>query len=118
MNMKFSISKEVKLLSLSFLLIFLGFNGVQQYITTFFSDIGAIDLGFQSLILIYLFFILFYPLSALFVSKYGAKRCMIISSVFYSIFILSLLSKSTVLIYFSSSLLGIAASLLWTGQNS
>ncbi|MCK5040459.1 MAG: MFS transporter [Candidatus Aenigmarchaeota archaeon] len=116
--MKFSISKEVKLLSLSFLLIFLGFNGVQQYITTFFSDIGAIDLGFQSLILIYLFFILFYPLSALFVSKYGAKRCMIISSVFYSIFILSLLSKSTVLIYFSSSLLGIAASLLWTGQNS
>ena len=118
MNMKISISKEVKLLSLSFLLIFLGFNGVQQYITTFFSDIEAIDLGFQSLILIYLFFTLFDPLSAFFISKYGAKKCMIISSIFYSIFILSLLSKSVYLIYFTSSLLGIAASLLWTGQNS
>ena len=116
--MKFSISKDIKLLSLSFLFIFLGFNGVQQYITTFFSDMGAIDLGFQSLILIYIFFILFDPLSAVFVSKYGAKRCMIISSIFYSIFIISLLSKSVIFIYFGSSLLGIASSLLWTGQNS
>ena len=118
MNMGLSISKDVKLLSLSFLFIFLGFNGVQQYLTTFFSNNGAINLGFQSLILIYLFFILFDPLSALFVSKYGAKRCMIISSIFYSLFIISLLSQSAIFIYISSSLLGIAASLLWTGQNS
>ena len=118
MNMKYFINKEIKLLSLSFLLIFLGFNGVQQYITTFFSDIGAANLGFQSLILIYLFFILFNLLSASFVSKYGARRCMIICSLFYSVFIISLLSESVILIYFSSSLLGIAASLLWTGQNS
>ena len=116
--MKLPISKDIKLLSLSFLFIFLGFNGVQQYITTFFSDMGAIDLGFQSLILIYIFFILFDPLSAVFVSKYGAKRCMIISSIFYSIFIISLLSKSAIFIYFGSSLLGIASSLLWTGLNS
>ena len=83
MNMKFSINRDVKLLSVSFLLIFLGFNGVQQYVTTFFSDIGAVDLGFQSLILIYLFFILFDPLSALFVSKHGGKKCMIVSSIFF-----------------------------------
>ncbi|RLJ08778.1 MAG: hypothetical protein DRP16_00600 [Candidatus Aenigmatarchaeota archaeon] len=112
------INKEIKLLSLCFLLIFLGFNGVQQYITTFFSSNKAIDLGFHSLILIYLFFILFDPLSGLLVSKHGAKKCMIVSSIFYSVFIISLLSRSTLFIYFTSSLLGIAASLLWTGQNS
>lgn len=116
--MKLPIPKEVKLLTLSFLLIFLGFNGVQQFITTFFSNINLINIGFQSLILIYLFFILFNPLSAIFVSKYGAKKCMIISSIVYSIFILLLLSKNIILIYIGSSLLGIAASLLWTGQNT
>lgn len=116
--MKFSVSKQVKMLSLSFLLIFLGFNGIQQYITPFFSEAGMIDVGFRSLILIYLFFLLFDPLSAVFVSRYGAKKSMIIASIFYSLFIISLLSKSPYLIYLTSMLLGIAASLLWTGQNS
>lgn len=116
--MDFSVNKQIKILSLSFLFIFLGFTGVERHITAFFSEAGAVDVGFYSLILIYLFFILFDPLSAIFVSKYGAKRCMILASVFYSLFILSLLSKSTFLIYLASALLGIAASFLWTGQNS
>lgn len=112
------ISRQVKILSFAFLLIFFGFNGVQQYITAFFSETGAEKAGFYSLILIYLFFILFNPFSAVFVSKYGAKKCMIIGSIFYSVFIISLLSKSIFLIYFTSTLLGIAAALLWTGQGS
>lgn len=113
-----AINKDVKLLTLSFFLIFFGFGGVQQYVTTYFATIGLANIGFQSLIMIYLFFMLFDPLSAVFVSKYGAKKCMIASSVFYFIYIISLLSKSAYMIYFSSSLLGIAASMLWTGQNS
>lgn len=117
-NVMLFVNKEIRILSLSFLLIFLGFNGIQQYITTFFSDIGLPDLGFRSLILIYLFFTLGDPLSAIFVSKYGAKACMIVSSLAYFVYIISLLSGSAVIIYLSSSLLGIAASLLWTGQNS
>jgi len=118
MKSNISINRNIKLLSLGFLLIFLGFNGVQQYVTLYFSDLGLAEVGFQSLILIYLFFTLFDPLSAVFVSKHGAKRGMIVASVFYSAFILALLSGSTILIYLGSSLLGIAASLLWTGQNS
>ncbi len=115
---KGQVSNEVKILSLAFLFIFLGFNGVQSYVTTYFSEGNLAEVGFRSLILIYLFFILFDPLSAVFVSKYGAKRCMVLASLFYSIFIVSLLSKSVPFIYISSSLLGIAASFLWTGQNS
>jgi MFS family permease len=115
--MKLSVSREVKLLSLSFFLIFFGFNGVQQYVTTFFSEAELVNVGFQSLILVYLFFTLFDPVSAIFVSKYGPKKSMIIASIFYSIYIFSLLSKSIIFIYFTSSLLGIAASLLWTGNN-
>jgi MFS family permease len=116
--MNTTISKEVKILSLSFLFIFLGYNGVQQYITTFFSEARMINVGFRSLILVYLFLMLFNPLAAISVSKYGAKRCMLIASVFYFLFIVSLLAKSTFIIYFFSILLGIAGSLLWTGANS
>ena len=115
--MKLSVSREVKLLSLVFLFIFFGFSGVQQYVTTFFSEAGLIDVGFQSLILVYIFFTLFEPVSAIFVSKYGSKKSMIIASIFYSVFILSLATRSVSLIYLTSSLLGIAGSLLWTGQN-
>lgn len=43
---------------------------------------------------------------------------MLFGSVFYFLFIISLLSKNSYLIYCTSILLGIAASMLWTGQNS
>jgi MFS family permease len=117
-NMNQSITKEIRTLSLGFLFIFLGFNGVQQYVTTFLSEEQTAALGFQSLILIYLFFVLSDPLSAVCVLKYGARKCMIVSSIFYSLFVISLLTKSHFLIYFTSAFLGIAASFLWTGQSS
>lgn len=116
--MNFLINKEIKILSLAFLFIFLGFSGVQQYVTSFFSEIGIIEVGFRSLILTYLFFTISDPLAGVFVSKYGAKRSMIIGSFFYFVFILSLLAKDNYFIYFASALLGIGASMLWTGQNT
>src|SRR5260370_16707025 len=116
--MKISISKEILLLSLAFLFSFAGYSGVQQYVTTFFVHIGLPQVGFQSLILIYLFFVLSNPLSALVVSRYGAKRLMAVGTLFYALFILALLSKSIVVIYIASTILGIAASFIWTGQNS
>ena len=116
--MKTYVAKEVKLLSLIFLLLFLGYNGVQQYITAFFSQIGLPQAGFQSLIVIYASFTLSDPFSAIFVSKYGSKASMTLASIFYGLFILSLATKSLILIYIASALIGIAGSLLWTGQNS
>lgn len=113
-----SVSREVKILSFAFLIIFFGYNGVQQYLTTYFTDAELFKSGFYSLILIYLFFVLANPIAAVFVSKYGSKKCLIFSSVFYSIFILSLLIKSIILIYISSALLGLASAFLWTAQNS
>lgn len=116
---KFSfIPKEVKLLSLSFLFIFFGYNSVQNFITPFFSESGITNVGFQILILIFLFFLLGGPLSAIFVSKFGAKQSMITASMLYSIFIASLLSQNLPFVYLTSALVGIAAAFLWTGQNS
>lgn len=116
--MKLSIPKNIKLLSISFLLIFLGFNGTQQYVTSFFSQINFPNLGFQSLILIYVFFTLSDPLASVFVSKFGAKKAMLVGVVSYGLFILSLSTKIPIIIYSASILIGFGASLLWTGQNS
>ncbi len=112
------INREIKLLSLSFLLIFFGYNATQQYLTTYFSTLGLEDLGFRLLILIFLSFLLSGPISAIVVSKYAAKKTMMIASLFYFLFIVSLTSGEVLLIYFASFLVGFAASLLWTGQNS
>lgn len=117
-RMKLSVSKNINLLSIAFLLIFLGFNGAQQYVTTFFSQANLPNLGFQSLILVYLFFTLSDPLASVFVSKFGSKKAMLTGVIFYGLFILSLPTKSSVVIYLASILIGIGASLLWVGQNS
>lgn len=112
------VSKEIKLLAIIFFLVFFSYNGAQQYITTFFSSIGAPQSGFYSLIIVYLFFTLSYPLSSIFISKYGSKKAMATGIIFYTLFIVALATKSVTLIYLSSIALGIAASLLWTGQSS
>lgn len=112
------ISKNIRLLSLAFLFIFIGFDGVQQYLTTFFAQSNLLRVGFNSLILIYLFFVLSDPISAIFVSKIGPKLSMILGTIFYSLFIFIITSKILFLIYMASALLGVGASLLWTGQNS
>ena len=116
--MKSPISKNIRLLSIAFLFLFLGFDGVQQYVTTFFVQAGLPAIGFKSLILVYLFFILGDPLSAIFVSKYGAKKSMILGGMSYSLFIFALTTKVILLVYIASILLGIGASLLWTGQTT
>lgn len=110
-------NKQVKFLSLGFLLIFFGYNAVAQYLTTYFSTIGSQDLGFRSLILIFLFFLLGGPISAMVVPKYGAKKTMVIASLFYFLFIVSL-TGGILFVYLTSAMVGVAAALLWTGQNS
>lgn len=110
------ISNDVKKLSIAFFLIFLGYNGVQQFLTTYFSSLGYEHLGFQSLTVIYLTFAVFYPIAVIFVARQGLKTSMIFGSIFYSVFIASLISRNPTLILLSSALLGIAATILWVGQ--
>lgn len=116
--MKNLVSRQIKILSLGFLFIFLGFNGISYYITPFFSEANMINVGFWSLILTYSFFILFNPLAVVFILRYGAKKAMLLAPLFYSLFIFFLLTKSIFLVYLASSLLGIVAAFLWTGANS
>jgi len=112
------INRNVLIISLAFLFIFFGFGGVHSFITTYFSQLNMVHVGFISLILIYLFMMLLSPLAGIFVSKFGSKKCMIFGALFYSLFIFTLLTGSVLLIYIASILLGLGAALIWTGQGS
>ncbi len=111
-------NRPIIILSLSFGLIFLGFNGIQQYVTTYFSSLNNPHLGFISLLLIYLFFMISSPFSLSIRNKIGTKTSLIGAATLYATYILSLLYPSQFLILLSSTLLGIAAGLLWTSQGT
>ena len=110
--------RNVKVLSAGFALMFFGYNGVQQFITTYFEGLGMFDLGFSVLIVVYLSFMLASPISPVFVVRFRAKSCMAVAALFYSLFIISLLSRSEPVLYLTAVLLGIAAAVLWTAQNT
>ncbi len=112
------INKNIKILSLSFLLIFFAYNGVQQFLTVYFSELNIVKVGFWSLILIYLFLLITNFFSGFIVSKFGVKKCLIFGSLFYSLFIFTLVTKIPLLVYLASALLGFGASILWTAQGT
>ncbi len=71
--MKFKIVKEIKILTIGFLFILLGYASIQQYTTTFFSEHGLTNLGFEALILVYLSFTLSSLFSSIFISNLVLK---------------------------------------------
>lgn len=112
------ITRNVKLLSIAFLLIFFGFDGIQQYVTTFFDEAGVKSVGFASLFIIYVVFALTNPGAAVVIARVGAKRSMLAAVGFYTLYCVSLLNSQPFLIYVASALLGAAGAVLWTSQNS
>ena len=113
-----AVSRDVKFMSIAFLLTFVAYDGVQQYVITFFNGAGRSNVGFVSLILVYASSAVASPLAAAAVSRFGAKPAMLASLPFYSLFILSLGTKSTAIIWAASIALGIAGGGLWNGQNT
>ena len=112
------IPKEIKILSLSFFIIFFAYNGIQQFLTAYFSELNVVKVGFWSLILIYLFLLITNFFSGFIVSKFGVKKCLVFGSLFYSLFIFTLVTKIPPFIYLASALLGFGASILWTAQGT
>jgi len=109
-------SREIKILSLCFFVIFLAYNGVQQFLTAYFSDLGMVKTGFWSLILIYSSLLVANFFSGFIVAKFGVKKCLVVGSLLYPLFIFVLIFKIVPLIYLASVLLGFGASILWTAQ--
>ena len=110
--------KEIKILSICFFIIFFTYNGVQQFLTSYFSELGMVRIGFWSLIIIYFFLLITNLFSGFIVSKFGTKKSLIFGGIFYSLFIFSLSSGNLPFIFLTSALLGFGAAILWTAQGA
>jgi len=65
-------NRNILFLSLAFLLIFFGFDGIQHYITISLTEHGFPDLGFVSLIIVYSVFTIANPVAAMVVRILGS----------------------------------------------
>src|SRR5580700_1405242 len=111
------VPRDIRLMSLAFLLIFAACDGVQQYVITYFNGLGRSSIGFVSLILVYVTFSIGSPLAATGVARFGAKPTMLAALPFFSLFILSLATKSAPIIWAASIAFGFAGIVLWNGNN-
>lgn len=109
-------SREIKILSTCFFIVFFAYNGVQQFLTSYFSDLGMVNVGFWALIFLYLSLIISNLFSGFIVSRLGVKKSLVSGPIFYSLFIFSLAAGNIPFIFLSSVLLGFAAAILWTAQ--
>ena len=112
------VPRDIRLMSFAFLLVFLAFDGVQQYVITYFNGLNLSQVGFVSLILAYVAFSVGSPFAAAGVARFGAKRTMLASTPIFSLFMLSLVTKSAPAIWVASVVLGVAGIVLWNGQNT
>lgn len=112
------VSRNVRFMSVAFAFLFFGFDGIQQYITVFFDEANIRWVGFTTLIIVYVLFTLANPVAALIVGRIGARRSMMVAVSVYILFCLSLLTAMPWIIFMTAALLGVAAALLWTAQNS
>ncbi|KAG2272589.1 hypothetical protein Bca52824_067144 [Brassica carinata] len=108
-----SYTRDVHILSLSFLLIFLAFGAAQNLETTINKDLGTISLG-----ILYVSFMFCSMVASLVVRLMGSKNALILGTSGYWLFVAANLKPSWITMVPASLYLGFAASIIWVGQGT
>ncbi|XP_050420517.1 UNC93-like protein MFSD11 [Adelges cooleyi] len=114
---------NVSLLGLSFMFVFTAFQtmgniektvlkSIQNDFPSFTGD------GYTSLAIIYGFFALCNWISPSIISFAGSRMSMFVGACCYTLFLVSFLWPTTMLLYLMSALIGFGASIIWTGQGT
>lgn len=111
-------NKNIIYLTIAFAILFFGFTAIQQYTTSYFSEIGNENGGFIVLIIIYSSFLISTISASFVIKKISLKKSMLISSFFYIAYGASLILQIIPIIYLAAIFVGAFAGLLWTSQNS
>jgi isoprenylcysteine carboxyl methyltransferase (ICMT) family protein YpbQ len=80
------INRNFKKFAIGYTFILLSFQSVQQYVTIRYNELGYTAVGFNALILIYVFFILGSFIAPVVISKSGPKKSMIGAAIFYILY--------------------------------
>jgi MFS family permease len=109
--------KNLFMLTIGMSLLLAGFQSTQQFVTMKYSEAGNISTGYLSLTLIYLFFFLGSLFTPVIHSRFGSKNAIIAASLFYILYIIAIAFGQGILVIAASILLGVAASVLWSGHS-
>ncbi|RID64130.1 hypothetical protein BRARA_E03086 [Brassica rapa] len=108
-----SYTRDVHILSISFLLIFLAFGAAQNLETTINKELGTISLG-----ILYVSFMFCSMVASLVVRLLGSKNALILGTSGYWLFVAANLKPSWITMVPASLYLGFAASIIWVGQGT
>ncbi|XP_014252344.1 UNC93-like protein MFSD11 [Cimex lectularius] len=114
---------NVTVLGLGFMFVFTAFQTFSNVEVTILNSLSADDKtftgnGYTSLAIIYAMLAIGNWLAPSIIGAIGARMSMVIGSLTYLLFIASFLIPKTWLLYTVSALMGIGASLIWTGQGN
>ncbi|XP_017103381.2 UNC93-like protein MFSD11 [Drosophila bipectinata] len=120
MDMKFLM---ILILGVGFMFVFTAFQTMCNIEKTILDSISQEDEsfkgeGYTSLAIIYLFFSLSNWLAPSFISFTGPRVAMVVGALTYTAFMITFMFPSTVLLYVGSAVLGLGASITWTGQGT
>ncbi|XP_057438431.1 UNC93-like protein 3 [Lotus japonicus] len=108
-------TRDVHILSLSFLLIFLAYGAAQNLQSTLNTEQ---DLGTTSLGILYLSFTIFSVFASSVVRNLGSKNSLIIGTTGYFFYLAANLKPNWYTLVPSSLFLGFCASIIWVGQGT
>ncbi|XP_019456320.1 PREDICTED: UNC93-like protein 3 [Lupinus angustifolius] len=108
-------TKDVHILSLAFLLIFLAYGAAQNLQSTLNTEE---DLGTTSLGILYLSFTFFSVIASLVVRNLGSKNALIIGTSGYCLYVAANLKPNWYTLVPASLYLGFCASIIWVGQGT
>ncbi|XP_030238400.1 UNC93-like protein MFSD11 [Drosophila navojoa] len=120
MEMKFVM---ILILGFGFMFVFTAFQTMCNIEKTILDSIAQEDDsfkgdGYTSLAILYLFFSLSNWLAPSFISFTGPRVAMVVGASTYTLFMITFLFPSTALLYVASAVLGLGASITWTGQGT
>ncbi|XP_017110456.1 UNC93-like protein MFSD11 [Drosophila elegans] len=113
----------ILILGFGFMFVFTAFQTMCNIEKTILDSISQEDdsfkgEGYTSLAIIYLFFSLSNWLAPSFISFTGPRVAMVVGALTYTVFMITFMFPSTVLLYVGSAVLGLGASITWTGQGT
>lgn len=109
-------NKNILFTCIGFFWIFLGFSGAQQYLFPLFKIQGKGDLALISLIILYSSFLASGFFAPKAINSLGLKRSLILGTLTYLLFVVSVVLNITFLFMLASILVGAGASLLWVSS--
>lgn len=109
-------NKSIASITMGFFFIFFGFDGAQQYLVPSLEKVGLGSLAINSLLILYSIFFISNLFGPQLISILTPRLSLIIGSLTYALFSITIPFHNAFLLYFSAAALGVGATLLWNAS--